>query len=84
MNIFIAKLSSKTTPESLQNHFSKLGEVKNARVIKDRETGESKCFGFVEMENETEGEHAVESLNETSLDGRSIVVKKSEPKAVVG
>ena len=78
MNIFVAKLSSTTTSEDLQALFSEHGS--SAKVIMDRETGNSKCFGFVEMEDETEGFNAINALNETEFQGRKIVVKKARPR----
>jgi len=79
MNIFIAKLSSRTTGEDLQQLFSQFGEVTSAKVIFDRETGNSKRYGFVEMEDG--GAEAIEKLNDSELDGSRIVVKKSEPRS---
>lgn len=80
MNIFIAKLSSQTTGEDLNEVFSEYGEVISAKVIMDRETGNSKCFGFVEMANDDEANNAIEQLNEATLNGNEIVVKKAKPK----
>ena len=80
MNIFVAKLSSTTTSEDLQALFSEHGSVSSAKVIMDRETGNSKCFGFVEMEDETEGMNAINALNESEFQGRKIVVKKARPR----
>lgn len=80
MNIFIAKLSSNTTSEDLKTLFEEYGEVTSAKVIFDKETGNSKRYGFVEMTNETEGNNAISSLNECEYDGAQIVVKKARPK----
>jgi len=80
MNIFVAKLSRDTTGDDLKELFNQFGQVESAKVIMDRETGYSKRFGFVEMANETEALEAIEKLNESELDGSSIVVKKSEPR----
>lgn len=80
MNIFVAKMSSTTTGEDLAALFGEHGTVTSAKVITDRETGNSKCFGFVEMEDETEGMNAINALNETDFQGRKIVVKKARPK----
>ena len=79
VNIFVAKLSSTTTSEDLQALFSEHGSVSSAKVM-DRETGNSKCFGFVEMEDETEGFNAINALNETEFQGRKIVVIKARPR----
>ncbi len=80
MNIFVAKMSSATTGEDLATLFGEHGAVSSAKVIVDRETGNSKCFGFVEMEDETEGMNAINALNDTEFQGRTIVVKKARPK----
>lgn len=80
MNIFVTKLSSKTRSEDLQALFEEYGAVSSAKVIIDRETGNSKGFGFVEMENEEDGQRAIEALNESELHGRKIVVKVAEPR----
>lgn len=80
MNIFVAKLSYQTTEDQLEQLFQKFGEVTSAKIIFDKYEGRSKGFGFVEMENEDEAMEAINSLNETEFDGRSIVVKKARPK----
>ena len=80
MNLFVAKLSSSTTGDDLQEVFSTYGEVSSAKVIIDRETGNSKGFGFVEMANEEEGKAAIAALNESELDGKEIVVKEANPR----
>jgi RNA recognition motif-containing protein len=77
MNIFVAKLNFSTQDDGLRDAFEQFGEVDSAKIIMDRETGRSKGFGFVEMPNDDEAMDAIESLNETELDGRTIVVKKS-------
>lgn len=79
MNLFVAKLSSSTTGDDLQKLFSGYGEVASAKVIFDRETGNSKGFGFVEMPNDEEGNAALVALNETELNGKKIVVKEANP-----
>jgi len=84
MNIFVAKLSYNTSDDTLLSKFEAFGEVTSAKIIHDRDTGRSKGFGFVEMPNDDEGHSAISSLNETELDGRTIVVKKAEPKAEGG
>ena len=73
-------MSSTTTGEDLAALFGEHGTVTSAKVITDRETGNSKCFGFVEMEDETEGMNAINALNETEFQGRKIVVKKARPR----
>lgn len=79
MNLFVAKLSSSTTGDDLQELFSAHGEVASAKVIFDRETGNSKGFGFVEMPNDDEANAAIAALNESEVDGKNIVVKEANP-----
>ncbi len=80
MNIFVAKLSWDTQSDDLRDAFEEFGEVSSANVIMDKFTGKSKGFGFVEMDNDTEASEAISQLNDTELDGRTIVVKKAEPR----
>ncbi len=80
MNIFVARLNFKTKKEDLERVFGQYGEVTSAKIIKDRDSGRSKGFGFVEMPNDEEGNKAIAALNETELDERTIVVKPANPK----
>jgi RNA recognition motif-containing protein len=80
MNIFVAKLSSGTKSEDLEQLFSKFGEVTSAKVVVDRQTGFSKHYGFVEMADDQAAYEAIDKLNDTELDGSQIVVKMSVPK----
>lgn len=84
MNIFVARLNFKTRSEELQNAFARFGQVSSAKIVKDRDTGRSKGFGFVEMPNDDEANQAIAALNETELDGRTIVVKPANPKPASG
>lgn len=80
MNIFVAKLDFDTTSDDLRDAFEQFGEISSAKVIMDRDTGRSKGFGFVEMPNDDEARAAIENLNDTELDGRTIVVKEARPR----
>ncbi|WP_462251411.1 RNA recognition motif domain-containing protein [Ekhidna sp.] len=80
MNIFVAKLNYATSEDALRQAFEEFGTVDSAKVIMDRETQRSKGFGFVEMPNDDEANQAISSLNETELDGRTIVVKVANPR----
>jgi len=80
MNIFVAKLNYKTTSEKLQKHFEQFGEVSSSKVIFDRETQRSKGYGFVEMPDDEAAAQAIDQLNETEFDERTIVVKEAKPK----
>lgn len=77
-NIFVGSLAWGTTSEGLEQAFAQYGDVISAKVITDRETGRSKGFGFVEMGSG--GEEAIEALNGSDLDGRSIVVNEARPR----
>jgi RNA recognition motif-containing protein len=80
MNIFIAKLSPKTTNDSLNALFAEYGAVDTAKVVMDRDTGRSKCFGFVEMPNDQEASEAINDLDGVDFEGSTIVVKKARPR----
>ncbi len=80
MNIFVAKMSFDTTAEQLRELFEQFGEVSSSKIIFDKVENRSKGFGFVEMESDAAALAAIDELNGTELDGRTIVVKKSEPK----
>ncbi len=79
-NIYVGGLSYSVTDEQLQNTFSAHGTVESAKVITDRETGSSRGFGFVEMSTQQEAEKAIEALNGTELDGRTLTVNVAKPR----
>lgn len=78
--LFIGSLSYNVTNSQLEEHFAKAGKVLSAKVIIDRNTGLGKGFGFVEMGTEEEAQEAIKTLNNSSLDGRNIVVKEATPR----
>jgi RNA recognition motif-containing protein len=80
MNIFVAKLNYDTSSDALREAFEQFGTVDSASVVTDRETGRSKGFGFVEMPNDGEATAAINALEGSDLDGRTIAVKKAEPR----
>ncbi len=80
MNIFVAKLNFDTREGDLKAAFEEYGEVESAKIITDKFSGKSKGYGFVEMPNDEEGDAAIAGLNDTDMDGRTIVVKKAEPR----
>jgi RNA recognition motif-containing protein len=80
MNIFIAKLSSATTGDDLQELFEEYGNVDSAKVIYDKFTGNSKRFGFVEMDSDQDALDAIEELDGCEFDNSKIVVKKARPR----
>lgn len=79
-NLFIGSLAYATTDDGLKAHFEQVGPVASARVITDRESGRSKGFGFVEMENDDDNQKAIDQLNGKDLDGRPINVSLARPK----
>lgn len=79
MKIFAAKLSPNTTSESLQALFEQFGAVTSSKVIMDRETGRSKCYGFIEMEDDEQARQAIEALNGVEYEGATIATKEAIP-----
>ena len=77
MKIFVAKLGFNTKAEDLFALFSKFGKVESTKVIMDRETKRSKCYGFVEMPNNNEAYVAVVELNNSIFQGSTLDVRKS-------
>ena len=80
MNIFVAKLNFDTQEDDLRYAFEEFGEVDTVKIIMDKFTGRSKGFGFVEMPNDDEARAAIADLDDLEFDGRTIVVKKAEPR----
>jgi RNA recognition motif-containing protein len=80
MNLFVAKLNFKTRKEELEAAFAKFGQVSSVKIVRDKDTGRSKGFGFVEMPDDTEAQAAIAGMNEKELDGRIIVVKPANPR----
>jgi RNA recognition motif-containing protein len=80
MNIYVSNLNYSTKVESLEQLFAGFGEVTSANIITDRETGRSRGFGFVEMTNDEEAQAAIEKLNETEFEGKTIGVNVARPK----
>ncbi len=80
MNIFVGSLPFSIEEADLRESFEAYGAVDSVKIITDKFTGRSKGFGFVEMPNDDEAQKAIEELNGATVQGRSIVVNKSEPK----
>lgn len=78
--LFVGSLPWATTSEDLQALFAKYGSVLRADVLKDKMTGRSRGFGFVEMENDAEADKAIQELNNSDLDGRKLVVNEARPR----
>ncbi len=80
MNIYVGNLAYAMQEEDLQELFAGFGPVTSVNIIKDRDTGNSKGFGFVEMENEADGEKAIQDLDGTPVKGRNIKVNQARPR----
>jgi RNA recognition motif-containing protein len=80
MNIYVGNLAYSVTEDQLREAFGQFGEVSSAKVISDRETGQSKGFGFVEMPDDSAAQSAIDALNETALNGRNIRVNQARPR----
>jgi RNA recognition motif-containing protein len=80
MNIFVGNLSYQATDEDLELLFKEYGQVKSVKVIRDMFSGESKGFGFVEMNDKAAATKAIEELNTRELKGKKIVVNEARPK----
>ena len=80
MNIFVANIDRKVSEETLLDLFQEHGEVSSLKLIKDRDTGVSKGYAFVEMANNDEAQKAIDALNEVELEGRALAVNEARPK----
>ncbi len=79
--LFVGSLPWAVDDQALQSAFEPHGKVVSAKVITDRQTGRSRGFGFVEMENESEASAAIQALNGTEFKGRNIIVSEAKPKS---
>ncbi|MBI2969074.1 MAG: RNA-binding protein [Bacteroidetes bacterium] len=79
MNIYVSNLNYRLSEEELSQLFASYGEVSSVKIVKDRETNRSKGFGFVEMPDENAAQQAINSLNNTDVGGRKIIVNKARP-----
>jgi cold-inducible RNA-binding protein len=79
-NIFVGNLSYDSTEDSVRALFERYGVVNSARIMTDRETGRSRGFAFVEMENESEADQAIQALNGYKMEGRALNVNEARPK----
>jgi RNA recognition motif-containing protein len=80
MNIYVGNLSWSMTDDDLSNLFSQYGAVTSAKILKEKNTGRSKGFGFVEMEDEEAAKTAIATLNESEVQGRKLIVNESQPR----
>ena len=82
--LYVGNLAYQVTSETLQTLFEQFGAVRSAQVLMDRETGRSRGFGFVEMENDAEAETAIESLDGQDHEGRRLTVNEAKPRTEGG
>ena len=81
MNIYVGNLSYEVTEEDLKQAFEGFGQVESVNIIKDKYSGESRGFGFVEMSDKAEAESAIEGLNGKELKGRTLNVNEARPRS---
>ena len=79
-NIYVGNLSFGATEESVRSMFAAYGIVDRVSIVTDRDTGQPRGFGFVEMSNDDEGDRAIAALNGTQLDGRTLNINEARPK----
>ena len=84
MNIYVGNLSREVSEDELRKAFEAFGQVTSASIIKDRYSGESRGFGFVEMATKTEAQAAINGLNGTSLQDRTLSVSEARPRTEGG
>ena len=80
VNIYVGNLAYGVTEDQLRDAFSQFGAVSRVNVIIDRETGRSKGFAFVEMDDNSEADAAIKALNDTDLGGRKMRVNEAKPR----
>jgi RNA recognition motif-containing protein len=80
MNIYVGNMSYEVNEEDLQEAFEAFGQVESVRIIKDKYSGQSKGFGFVEMPAEAEAQSAISDLNGKELKGRTLNVNQARPR----
>ncbi len=80
MNIYVGNLSWSMTDDDLSSLFSQYGSVSSAKILKEKNTGRSKGFGFVEMEDDEAAKTAIATLNESEVQGRKLIVNESQPR----
>ena len=80
MNIYVSNIPYTTTEDELREAFAAFGNVSSARIIKDKLTGKSRGFGFVEMHNDDEAKAALDGMNGAELSGRKINAREARPR----
>lgn len=84
MNIYIGNISYSMTPEEIKEVFLPFGNVLSVKIITDKQSGRSKGYAFVEMENDADAENAIKGLNETEVKGRNVKVNSAHRKETAG
>ncbi len=79
--LYVGNLPYSATDNTLSDAFAQCGTVESAKIIMDRDSGQSKGFGFVEMSSETEAQNAIAKLNGSDWDGRALTVNEAKPMA---
>ena len=80
MQIYVGNMAYSTTEEGLGQLFGEFGEVESVKIITDRETGRAKGFGFITMNTDSEGQAAIDALNNQEFEGRSLRVNEARPR----
>ena len=80
MNIFVGNLNYNLSETELKDVFEEFGEVSSVKIIKDRDTGRGKGFGFIEMPNDTEANAAISGLDGKEIKGRNVRVSVAKPR----
>jgi len=81
MNIYVGNLSREVTEEELREEFMAFGELKSVTIIKDKYSGQSRGFGFVEMPSKSEGQAAIDGLTGKTLKDRTLDVSEARPRS---
>jgi cold-inducible RNA-binding protein len=79
VKLYVGRLAYATTDDTLKQLFAAFGTVVSAQIITDRDSGQSKGFGFVEMENDDAAQAAIKGMNDKEVDGRTIIVNIARP-----
>lgn len=82
--LYVGNISFHTDEETLRSTFAQYGEVDKVDLVRDRDSGQPRGFGFVEMTNDAEAESAIQGLNGQMIDGRALTVNEARPKAERG
>ena len=80
MNLFVANIDRSVKEDALRSLFREFGEVSSVKIIKEKHTGESKGFGFVEMFNDADGQLAIDKLSNARFFGRALVISRAFPR----